>query len=76
VITAESASPTHQALLFALVMFAIAGVTALMGSRRLKPPDNGRYAQARGRWLSDRWLTWVFITIGVAALLAAAALAS
>ena len=74
-IAAEAASPAHRALLFAVVMFAFGGVTALMGSRRLKPPGGGRYAQARGSWEAGRWLRWVFIALGVAALVAAAALA-
>lgn len=75
VITAARASSAHSALAFALVAFAFAGATAVMGSRRLKPPDDGRYAQAQGRWRADQLLKWVFLAVGVGALIAAAALA-
>lgn len=70
-IATAAASPARQAGELALILLIFAGVLALLGSQRLKPPGAGRYAQAQGRWVAAQKLKWVLLAAGLAALLVA-----
>jgi hypothetical protein len=71
VIASAAPSPARQVGSFALVLLVFAGIVALLGSQRLRPPAAGRFAQAQGRWTAFRWMRWPLLIAGTVAATAA-----
>jgi hypothetical protein len=71
VIAAAAHTPAHQTGALGLVLLVFGGVSVLLGSEKLRPSNSGRYAQARGRWQTFRWMRWPLLIAGGIALLAA-----